>query len=42
VESVVLDVEGACFSPGQPIQLNIQTDGPTEIRFTDGRPPVML
>ena len=39
VASLLIDVEGACLQPGAPIALDIKTDGPTTVRFSDGRPP---
>lgn len=42
VESVLLSVEGACFEAGEPIELEVVVDGPTRVRFDDGRPEVVL
>lgn len=42
VESVLLSVEGACFEAGEPFELDVAVDGPTLVRFDDGRPDVVL
>lgn len=42
IASLVIDVRAACLSPSRPIDLDVQTDGPTLVRFSDGRRPVHL
>ncbi len=42
VSSLAIDVEGACFTPGAPIELDIRSDGPALVRFSDGRRAVRL
>ena len=41
VRSLVIDVEGACMGSGR-IALDISVDGPTLVRFSDGRPDEIL
>ncbi len=41
VDSVLVEVDDACFGAG-PVALDVTVDGPTEVRFSDGRPSVLL
>jgi dienelactone hydrolase len=42
VDTVLIDLDQACLAAGAAVDLDIRTDGPTLIRFSDGRPPVHL
>ena len=42
VASLLIDVAGACLRPGQPVALDLKTDGPAVVRFSDGRAPVAV
>lgn len=37
VATLTIDLEGACFAPGQRIDVRVTTDGPTAISLSDGR-----
>jgi hypothetical protein len=41
VASLTIDVDAACLGP-RPVALEVTVDGPTELRFSDGRPSVTL
>ncbi len=42
VGEVKLDTAAACIPAGKPIRFDIAVDGPTVVRFADGRPALRL
>jgi len=42
VASLLIDLDKACLAPGAALDLDIRTDGPTVVRFSDHRPATLL
>ncbi len=40
--SLLIELDKACLAPGADLDLDIRTDGPTTVRFSDHRPPILL
>ena len=42
VRDLEIEVRRACLAPGTRLRMDVSVDGPTLVRFSDGRPPVRL